>query len=541
MFRPQKADVIPLLRGVGRVPGVFQALAAALILLPASSAALALDAEPQMTGEVRWSAADSPVIVQGEVEVEASGTLIIDPGVEVRLGQKARLLVQGRLDARGTKEKPISFIAGDPAGPWTSVVLTREDGALSLDPESHLEWCRFSGARQALVLDQVSPQVRNCTFTDNKTDPSFAPEGGAALYITGGSRALIRDCIFRNNETQPIAYGGAVYVKEADPTLQDNLFEGNLAVYGGGLATDRMAGPIVGNTFKNNEATLSEGGGVSLISTCSAFLGNRVISNKAAGDGAGVHVCVTCDPHANPSIMDNEITGNKSAEEDLSKAAGGVGAAYLRTLSHNNIYDNTAGGEPSDLGWFHVKGEYPDWVADLVLRNNWWGTTDPGQIEARIYHSADNPDLGTITPTPAGEANPLPGPPRVIITTRRIRYKAPGEEMPVFLTIYNPGPAREVLLSLILDLPGQGPMPLTRSLAESLPETDLTPGGHLLSLDENSVFFTILLSPPAGPAGETWTGTWYAALLDPTSGALIGEVSEARFEISTTEEARDEN
>ncbi|MBW2254812.1 MAG: right-handed parallel beta-helix repeat-containing protein, partial [Deltaproteobacteria bacterium] len=356
---------------------------------------------------------------------------------------------------------------------------------------SVLEHCILEQGARAVQTEAASPFLFRAAFQDNAFSPSLA-EGGAALYIGPGSAPRVAECTFEDNAVGGSGQGGAIYVDDANPVLQDNVFRGNTSTYGGALTTFAMYAPIVGNTFEDNHSAW-EGGAVALVSSSPAFLNNRVVDNDTILDGGGVHVCVTCYPHAFPFVMDNVITGN----HNVGHGAAGLGSAHLRVFSHNDIHDNFMGTEPADFAWHNAEFDIaPSWVRDPA-----------------IPHKAP-----TARPTT-----------RVTITTRKYRYFDDGEQMPVFLTLYNPGPAREVELAVLLQY-GDG-APIYYRDDVGFPEAELSGDTWRLELPENAAWYGELMAPAWRDEPAFPYGTWHAALFDPDSGAPIGDLVSARFEL----------
>jgi hypothetical protein len=515
-------------------------LAIFLALVP--SVSLAAQAPSTIAADTTWTAAQGPYEVTGTTTVSEGATLTVEAGTTVVMGKDAGLLVQGQLIARGTQASPVLFVPaqdGDPPVRWGAVTFEPTSIPATFEQVdqyasgSVLEWCVLEGASHAVRLIGASPYIASCTFRGNRTPLSLDVVGGAALLIESGSAPRIRDCRFEDNFADGFNYGGAVYVDSSAPILQDNVFVGNTAIYGGGLCTTLVASPIVGNRFEGNVATGSEdnskGGGMSLISTISAVLNNTVTKNESGGDGAGIHVCVDCHPHATPFLMDNTVTQNSAATSDPSHAAGGIGAAFLRILTSNNIHGNTRGGEPSEFGWFHPVDEgFPDWVANVSIAGNWWGTADTAAIDAVVANGQPVDGAGSANPHPALSA-PVEAPtPRVTLATRRLRYDEEAQEMGVFLTLYNPGAARSFELRILLRYEGGPSFPYILPLG--LPEETVEGGTHRFSMPENSVWFSTLAAPSYDPTRRMGGGgSWSAALHDPEDGAIIGVPCSSRF------------
>ncbi len=537
----QRAKRIRLTRAILFVtfPDVKNLLARSVIgatlLFALSCSSSESDPEGEGQSDLNWLASESPIRISADLVVPAGETLTIEPGVVVEFSGDFTITVEGQLLARGTDAAPIHFTSAKGAEEtWGSIVFA--DGSVDASFEnldeyvdgSIVEWCFFEHAKRALRITAASPFVHQCTFQNNDTGAGLELAGGAGILVEEGASPRIADNVFRDNIANGLAYGGAVYVDQADPILQDNQFINNRSIYGGGVATDRTAAPIVGNHFEGNHGG-TEGGGISLISSTSALINNHFEGNSAEADGGGVHVCVTCFPHSNVFIIDNTIVNNTTTSKEPSHAAGGVGAAYLRALSHNNIFGNLRNGEPSDFGWFHELEEgYSSWVANPSIADNWWGTTDESAIAATVFDGQDDERFGVVDVGVVKEQAIAAASPRVTITSRKIRYLDVDEPMPVFLTVYNPGAAKSYELLVLLQygsaatLLYDGPVDFQSNDRSAL---------RTLPMPENGVYFTELLAPQRPATADIGTGTWHAALYDGDTGERVGDVCSARFEL----------
>ena len=515
-----------------------------ILSLLAAGPAWADVAPLSISEDTTWSLAQSPVEVQATCRVYEGVTLTIEAGVQVQLGAGATLRISGALVAVGTEEAPIVFtgspLGGDEVAAWQSVVFedTSEDAIFEAVDQfvggSIVERCRFDHATRALVLEAASPYVHANEFVGNRCDCDDTTVGGAAMHIGPGSAPRVRDNLFEGNSVGSLAWGGAVYANNSAPLLQGNSFVGNRGPYGAGFCGSSLYAPIVGNRFVDN-ITNWEGGAVSLYSSSPAFFGNEVVANEAVFDGGGLHICIDCFPHATPLMMDNVITDNLLASEF---GAAGFGAAYLRVFRDNDVYGNFRAGLPSDFAWHNEWLEdYPDWVTSPDISNNWWGTTDAAAIDATIHDGRDEEGLGIVTWDP-----PLDGPigapqTRVGLTTTRLRYHQDGLEMPIFLTLYNPGPSREVDLLLLLQYGGGAAMPYLGEPA--FPGAERRGDVLRLTLPEDSVWFGTVVEPGYDPAADVLGhGTWHAALLDSATGAALDDAVSARIDFEPGDEVR---
>ncbi len=124
-----------------------------------------------------WSETDVPIYVNGSFYV--SGTLILSPGVRLKMGSDVWIMVNssGKLTADGTTTARISFssaAASPAAGSW---------GYIMVDGGSSFKYCDFLHAGTALDLNAADTTVDNCTFTTN-TNGVDASGIGASPVIT---------------------------------------------------------------------------------------------------------------------------------------------------------------------------------------------------------------------------------------------------------------------------------------------------------------------------------------------------------------------
>ena len=462
---------------------------------------------------------DSDHAVDSDYVVEVGQTLTVTPGVTVLFAPGTQLVVEGELLARGSAEAPIVF-TGDGAARWGGMVFgeTATDAVFENVDDyaagSILEHVVVENAARGVEIVGSAPYVFQATLVGHEIPITIDTIGGAGMLIRDGATPRVRETTFSGNVANTFAFGGGLYVHHADPIIQDCSFLDNIASYGAGMSTDWMASPIVGSQFSGNRSQ-SEGGGLSLISSMSAVLANEFTANDAESDGAGIHICVTCDPHANPALYDNVVVGNESENSDPDEGAAGIGGAFLGGFASNDVYENLRDGSPSDFGWFNVASEsWPGWAASPALSDTYWGTTDPTQIAETVYDGADSDRYGTVRvesprSTPIGEAIP-----RAVLGTRQVHYEDTGEEMPIFLSLYNPGPRLTIQLAIQAD-----GAPFTGELA--YPAGTRTETGWTLDMPENSVWFaTILESAYDGiTEGEL---AWTATLSDSATGAVIG-------------------
>ncbi len=244
-------------------------------------------------GEVRWTVADGPYHVTGNVIVPTDVTLVIDPGTTIFYDPDTELTVNGIIKAEGTPfmrirmaSLPGATFVPDirpelPLGPprWDGIQIVNSmsseniishvdiefaqssDGAIGVDhSEVIIDNVTFRGTHQRMIFtDTSSVIVQNCAFPDMFAPDEFPlemspPIDNAAEHIKGSGgipnpgHYIIRNNVFGTNK----GHNDIIDVDSnqlPDPILQilNNEFtgSGDEAVDGGG---DIL---VEGNRFAN--------------------------------------------------------------------------------------------------------------------------------------------------------------------------------------------------------------------------------------------------------------------------------------------------
>ena len=166
-----------------------------------------------ITSDTTWS---GEVHIRGKVLVKHGVTLTILPGTAVKflwsdenkddIGD-GELNCEGRLIAKGTKDKPIIFTSGQPTPKkkdWTFVMVT-------LNKDSALEYCTFEYAFTGLQVHFSTATVRNCTIRNNFEGLRFST-----------TTAQIEHNVFLDN-----TYGIRYEAHGSRTTVAYNVFKGN--------------------------------------------------------------------------------------------------------------------------------------------------------------------------------------------------------------------------------------------------------------------------------------------------------------------------
>lgn len=191
----------------GRINKLFAMLAVASL-----SATLAM-ASTFVSGDISgtWKKAGSPYVATGDCTVQPGQTLIIEPGVEVIIGQGLKIDVYGDMVAEGTAAEKIIFRGGNSTLFWDKITIHYTSSSISFF--SH---CWFSEATTALSLSMIGGDTGSITMEtkiiysvfDNCQDTCiYAYCHGDVVSYPGGSTAyypilspVIRNCIFIESE-----------------------------------------------------------------------------------------------------------------------------------------------------------------------------------------------------------------------------------------------------------------------------------------------------------------------------------------------------
>jgi hypothetical protein len=216
-------------------PVIRQALILLIACLFHFQAAYALDVNGLISADSRWTIADSPINITGDVRVEMNTTLIIDPGVEVvfqsspDVSQGYSIRIDGTLIARGDKMEPVAFTAADRLIPWGAIMFS--DTSIDWDQEkstgSVIEYCvieyggnQADGAAMISAFNAMPLIARNVIrFSVASGISALVSEDPAVIFSLSGKISILSNQIY-NNAT------GILFAAEGG-IIEDNYFLNN--------------------------------------------------------------------------------------------------------------------------------------------------------------------------------------------------------------------------------------------------------------------------------------------------------------------------
>lgn len=213
-----------------------------------------------LSGNLRWSTANSPVVIDKDHALAAGSSLTIDPGVEVRVAPGVQFTVGGILRAQGSAGAPVRFVATE--GRWEGLAGTQ--GSTIILDQVQIRQAGQSGT--AVSSTGGTLVVRNTSLSDNgggivsigsaldlrNTQISGNAIGGPAVNVRLPARGAVNiiDTIIGGNSTPQ---GGAQVLISAEQPAAPFAVEGNLFVGGAGVGMIiNTAEPLSGTIRCNN-------------------------------------------------------------------------------------------------------------------------------------------------------------------------------------------------------------------------------------------------------------------------------------------------
>ncbi len=313
-----------------------------------------------LTEDVTWRGS---ILVRGFVVVAPQATLRIDPGTVVRFATSAvqqlpHLVVQGRINAAGTLERPI-VLTSDRSRPvrgsWGGIVF------LSTEKRNLLEHCRIEYPETGVDIRYSTISLKSVSIVQAQT---ALQSYDGVVQMTGGTISdsgigiEICNSEFDGKEiTVSSCQRGCILNKSAVVLASMKIINNQLT----GLEADECRLKITAGEFSGNSLGARIKGGEGQI-IMSRFLKNRQTALHLLGSRIKVQRCQFAE-----NIQD-----------------------ALRTEDGWALFMNNT---------FSVNGGFNLYNAGrevVSARQNWWGTADQLQISQKIYDAADDKNVGAV-------------------------------------------------------------------------------------------------------------------------------------------------
>lgn len=283
-----------------------------------------------------WSAANSPYLIENAIYIPNNDSLIIEPGVTIEFQAHNKILVRGKVIAKGNVNNPILFTSKDKEEGWLGIEFNDEA------PESDtslFEFCQFEYARASgeirnernggafFIQWTKKLKISNCTFSNC----SATGEGGA--IFCNMSNVHIYNNKFYNNVANSST--GALYLDEGDYLVKNNWFENNLSkggYYGGALSSFHNNNcEITGNVFYNNTSLGTDYNAGAIYARYSTNIYNNLFIKNNTPNGRSGALFIRDE---------NEVINNVFLDNS-GKYAGAIYAHnHEGVITNNTIYRN---------------------------------------------------------------------------------------------------------------------------------------------------------------------------------------------------------
>jgi hypothetical protein len=234
-----------------------------------------------------------------------------------------------------------------------AVFRNRGDSAVFVAGGAPASFCRVrvgpAGVGNGLDLRGTSASLRDCRFIERKTAMS------KALALTGPSTVTVEDCIFRDNSTDTMRSGSAIFFNpDVLFECRNTVFIGNIGVSSGGAISSWGASTLIISDceFRNNLSHGMGGAGWFNHKADVTFLRCTFIDNIASTSGGALAFGAGVQGHlpATGSIRFCIFSGNYAP-----KYGGALWANHAAvSMDHCIVRDNTGG--QGGAVWFNHGG-----------------------------------------------------------------------------------------------------------------------------------------------------------------------------------------
>ncbi len=387
----------------------------------------------QIPFNTTWEKSLSPYLLTGDVQVPSDVTLTIEPGVEVQYSGAYEILVQGSIIANGTSQDSIIFTSTS-SGVSSNATQLRFDGTV-LD-NSQFSYLRMDYAANAIQLGKETEHNQgdknsgtlNVSYVrlDNAGIFTDGYDTGAKIVLTN---AVITSCTIKGNYPR----SEEIIIRNADLTnciINSDSYNKGITLENSNVTGTEFTIGCCGANFKILNCTIEASSFsdyndyYSVVIRDSRILNTPILLGQSESgftlfnttiDYSGLSGNITC-LECNNLQMDSSfiignnsgtgiiLTGNNNTITNSSISNTGIGIKLNSgTLTVNNC-------SFSNNGTFNVENR-TDGTVDAT--ENWWGTIDAAEINAKIFDKFNDINYGQvifnpIKMSPSGPINYFP-------------------------------------------------------------------------------------------------------------------------------------
>lgn len=328
--------------------------------------------ENDLTTNTIWN---GYVIVVDDVST-AGNSLTVEPGTKVYFEDGISLHVDAGIHADGSEDS-ITFRGYRDTDQMYGIILSEPAN------DCELLFCSFKNARYGLFLDGIQNFqniFQNLTFQNSETGIYLSRAAAEILncsflnntngIISQTSNLNLHNSYFKENKTQGLYLFDSVF-DVYENTFEDNWIRGVYFQY----SSD-------GNFYKNivkNNATIAHLVETHLVGGLVFYQSSPYISNNEITDNEAQGIIFMSTSF--PMLIEdgfNLISENGQGHGENGPEIKVKDYSFpVIDYGHNDIVDN--------LGGYLVFGDEDEREGELYIRRNYWGTTDPEEIESRVY------------------------------------------------------------------------------------------------------------------------------------------------------------
>jgi hypothetical protein len=301
-----------------------------------------------------WTLAGSPYLIQNNINIATTSSLIIEPGVDVIFQGFYSINVDGSLKASGTAALPITFKINDTLGWHNDALQNGGWNGIQFQPYNNilqdisiLNYCIIKDTKygstssilykSTLLVYDRNLQIKNCEFMHNRSTGAVnVCDGNIIKIITTGDRNVVFDSC---NIYENIALWSILLItNEVGSTskiLNSKLHHNIGATILGSTNSELTISKNEIYNNNNNKSLYFDCGTIQLNTGHQFILNNKIYNNLMNKSGA-----ISCN--ASKTTIDNNLICNNNSD-DFCNCGFSQGGGGIRVALNNSggSYDST--------------------------------------------------------------------------------------------------------------------------------------------------------------------------------------------------------